>query len=341
MLIVRAPLRISYAGGGTDLEAYFRRHGGLVVSATINRYFYVFISVNGTGSIQVTSSDYKTFFRHERGSPFTWETGELALPRAILHEFGVFGGVSIFLASEVPPGTGLGSSSSVAVAVVKALSVLTGREMDPHQIADTAAQVEIQKLGSPIGFQDQFAASYGGLNAMYFSEDGVRVEPVQCTLETRRRLEECTMLFFTGVARSASQILHEQRRSSELEDETVIRSLDAIKAAALATRAALERGDTRRVGTIMHESWQHKKRLATGISNPKIDAAYDAAVRAGALGGKVAGAGGGGFLLIYCEPSQQEAVTRALERHDLARVDFHFDYGGATVLVNSLPRINL
>jgi D-glycero-alpha-D-manno-heptose-7-phosphate kinase len=338
MLIARAPLRISYAGGGTDLAAYYRQHGGMVVSATINRYFYVFISVNGTSSIQVTSSDYRTFFRHEKGEPFQLE-GELALPRAILHEFGVFGGVSIFLASEVPPGTGLGSSSTVAVAVVKALSVLTGRNLDQKQIAELAALIEIERLRSPIGLQDQYAASFGGLNAIYFSASETRVEPIRCSVETRQQLEQCTMLFFTGGTRPANRILEEQRRSSERSDPEVIRSLHALKAAAVAAKEALERDEPRRVGEIMHEAWEHKKRLAQGISNPAIDTAYDAAIRAGAIGGKVAGAGGGGFLLLYCEPEHQAAVGAALERQGLARVDFHFDNGGATVLVNSLPRV--
>src|SRR5436309_6086462 len=177
VLIARAPVRISLAGGGTDLPAYYREHGGLVVSTTIDKYLYVFVNLNGTDSVQVTSSDYHTFFRQRRGEPILWD-GDLTLPRAFLHQFGIDGGISLFLASEVPPGTGLGSSSTVAVALAKALSTLYGPALDKHELAELASYVEIQKLGMPIGRQDQYAAAFGGLNAIYFEAKGVRVEPL-------------------------------------------------------------------------------------------------------------------------------------------------------------------
>src|SRR5919198_4028434 len=193
MLIARAPVRISFAGGGTDLPAYYREHGGLVVSTAIDKYFYVIANLNGVDSVQITSSDYHTYFRQRRGQPVFWE-GDLALPRAFLHEFGIDSGIALFLASEVPPGTGLGSSSTVSVALGKALSTLRGRPMGRAQLAEWACALEIEKLGSPIGKQDQYAAAFGGLNALTFSRHGVQVEPLHIDAEIRERLERSLLL---------------------------------------------------------------------------------------------------------------------------------------------------
>src|SRR5579885_151770 len=160
MLIVRAPVRISFAGGGTDLPAYYERHGGMVVSTTLDKYFYVFVSLNGPESIQISSSDYRAYHRHRAGEPLLWD-GSLGLVKAVLHEFGFESGISLFLASEVPPGTGLGSSSAVAVALVKALSMLQGRRLSAAQVAERACALEIEKCEAPIGKQDQYASAYG------------------------------------------------------------------------------------------------------------------------------------------------------------------------------------
>src|SRR6185437_7844953 len=178
MLIARAPLRISLAGGGTDLPAYYERYGGVVVSSTIDKFVYVHVMPNGAGNAQITSADYQTFYRHHCGTPMSWD-GDLALPRAVLHEFGVEHGLALFVASEVPPGTGLGSSSAVAVALVRAVAAHLNRPMSPGEVAEMACHVELAKLRAPIGRQDQFAAAFGGLNVMSFSRNGVTVEPVQ------------------------------------------------------------------------------------------------------------------------------------------------------------------
>src|SRR5919198_284274 len=196
MLIARAPVRISFAGGGTDLPAYYREHGGVVVSTSIDKYFYVIANLNGADSVQITSSDYQTYFRQRRGQPLFWE-GDLALPRAFLHHFGIDSGIALFLASEVPPGTGLGSSSTVSVALAKALGALARLRLTNQQLAELASFVEMEKLGMPIGRQDQYAAAYGGLNAIHFSAGGVRVEPITCAPEVEHALERRTLLFFT------------------------------------------------------------------------------------------------------------------------------------------------
>lgn len=338
MLIARAPVRISFAGGGTDLEDYYREHGGLVVSTTIDKYFYVFASLNGSDSVQVTSSDFRTFFRQRRGEPILWD-GDLALPRAFLHEFGLDSGISLFLASEIPPGTGLGSSSCVSVALAKALSALCQVRLSNAQLAELASHVEIVKLGMPIGRQDQYAAAFGGLNAIHFGPDGVRVEPLRLDPEVERGLERRTMLFFTGVSRSAAGILKHQQEASAQRDPAVIESLHRIRAMAHTTLRLLRAGDLHAFGVLLHESWQAKKRLAREVSNPKIDESYALARAHGALGGKIAGAGGGGFLLLYCEEPHQAAVTAALEANGLVQMSFRFERGGAVILMDAVPRL--
>ena len=329
MLIARAPLRISFAGGGTDLPAYYERWGGVVVSTTIDKYVYVHVSPNGSDNAQITSADYQTFYRHHLGTPMTWE-GDLALPRAVLHEFGVQRGVSLFLASEVPPGTGLGSSSAVAVALVQAIAAYVGTSLSRQQVAELACRVELVKLKAPIGKQDQFAAAFGGLNVITFTRDGVTAEPLQVSRVTLERLERRLLLFFTGTARNSAAILKEQRRASARGETQTVEGLHRIKAAAEACRERLEAGDLDGVGVVLDEGWRQKRRLAAGITNPRIDEIYDTALANGALGGKITGAGGGGFLLLYCHETRQEAVTDAMESLGLRRMDFHFEGQGVT-----------
>jgi D-glycero-alpha-D-manno-heptose-7-phosphate kinase len=338
VLIARAPLRISFAGGGTDLEAYYAKHGGMVVSATINKYFYVFLSRTSDDAVQLTSSDFRLFERRAAGEELSSD-GDLGYLKAILQEFGVRQGLAVFTASEIPPGTGLGSSSTVAVALVKALATLCERRASKYEIAELASYIEIVKLGRPIGRQDQFASSFGGVNCIHFESTGTTITPLRLPLDVRGRLERSILLFFTGSSRNAATILSEQRDASANEDPHVIENLHGIKRDAMEVREALEEGRLRRVGEILHESWQRKKQLARGVSNERIDRLYQVALEHGAVGGKIAGAGGGGFLLLYCEPEHHAPLTRALESEGLARLGFHFDDGGAQVLVNSMPDV--
>jgi D-glycero-alpha-D-manno-heptose-7-phosphate kinase len=206
-------------------------------------------------------------------------------------------------------------------------------------VAELASYIEIGKLGRPIGLQDQFAASFGGLNAIEFTARRTVVRPLELPLHVRDHLERSLLLFYTGASRNAATILKEQRASSQGQDATVIESLHGIKRDAEIARDALRAGDVRQIGQILHQSWQRKKRLAKGISNERIDRLYQLALEHGASGGKIAGAGGGGFLLLYCEPEYQPTVTQVLESEGLARMTFHFDDGGAQVLVNSMPEI--
>jgi D-glycero-alpha-D-manno-heptose-7-phosphate kinase len=328
---------MSLAGGGTDLPTYYERHGGLVVSATLNKYFYVMVALGRPDSVQISSSDYRAFSRHRAGEQPLWD-GDLGLVKAALHEFGIDRGISIFLASEVPPGTGLGSSSTVAVALVKTLATLQDITLEPGEVAELACTLELERLRSPIGKQDQYAAAFGGLNAITFDAARVTVEPMLLPADTRQRLERNLLLFFTGATRKSNAILDEQRRASADDTSDAVAALHAIKQAAAEIRHCLQHGDLRRFGEILAESWEQKKKLARGVSNPRIDELYDLALRYGASGGKLAGAGGGGFLMFYCDEPWQEAVTRALERAGLVRMDFALEHGGAQVLVNALPR---
>jgi D-glycero-alpha-D-manno-heptose-7-phosphate kinase len=252
-----------------------------------------------------------------------------------LHRYGVTDGIELFLASEIPPGTGLGSSSTVAVTIIKALATLLGYSLSKQQVAEEACAIEIEKLRMPIGKQDQYAAAFGGINAVTFTCEGTTVQPLVLTEQTRHILERSILLFFTGSSHNSATILAEQKRSSQQHQGRVVEALHDIKRLAKETKAALEDGAPDRVGEYLHENWERKKRLASGISNVAIDEAYEVARANGALGGKITGAGGGGFLMLYCPPSRQDAVTAALEARGLTRMDFHFDYGGARVLVNT------
>lgn len=337
MLLVRAPVRISFAGGGTDLPSYYERFGGLVVSATIDKYFYVFLSQTDADEVQISSADFSAYARWSQGDDPVWD-GRLDLPRAVLHDFNVGDGFSVFLASEVPPGTGLGSSSTVAVALTKAISTYLGQRPSPAEIAERAAYIEIEKLGSPIGKQDQYAASFGGLNVFVFERDRVEVQPLALDPDVRQRLESHLLLFYTGASRSANGILAEQRRSMSNGDGGVLDALHAIKTLAGEARRALEEGRLRRFGEILHESWEAKRRLARGVTNERIDHLYRRARESGAVGGKIAGAGGGGFLLLCCEPAHRDAMRAAMRAEGLHHVPFRFDSGGAKVLFNSAMR---
>lgn len=334
MLIARAPVRISFAGGGTDFESFYASFGGMVVSASIDKYFYVFMSVDKRENIQIMSSDYQTFFRQHADQEIMLG-GDLAVPRAVLNHFNIRQGLSMFLASQVPPGTGLGSSSTVTVCIIKAVSSLLGLGLSKQKIAELACYVEIDKLGMPVGRQDQFAASFGGINAIRFAKDGVSVDPLALDREVIARLERDVLLFYTGEARESAKILSRQNHAVLAGDPPVLSSLHAIKAMAADVRRCLERGRLEEFGEILHASWQHKKHLAPGISNPKIDECYDLARSKGAIGGKITGAGGGGFLMLYCPAGYGSKVTEALESYGLKRMDFSIDFDGARILVNN------
>jgi len=333
MLIARAPMRISLGGGGTDLEAYYAKYGGLVISTAINKYFYAIITTEDADDLQVISADYRSLFRHSPYNDLFWN-GDLALPKAILHHFGIRRGINLFVASEVPPGTGLGSSSAAAVTMVRAISTLLEQPMTKQQVAELASSIEISKMGMPIGKQDQYAAAFGGLNKITFSSEGVTVEPLKIARDVLQTLENRLLLFFTGSSRESTSILKHQRKSTEDRDDAVLQALHNIKQVAVDVQACLERGDLDEFARLLHYSWREKRRLAPNLSTSFIDECYSLALEHGATAGKITGAGGGGFLLLYCSEVRQNAVTEALEKRGLKRMNFRFDHSGAKVLLN-------
>jgi D-glycero-alpha-D-manno-heptose-7-phosphate kinase len=335
MLIVRAPTRISLGGGGTDLEAYYAVKGGLVVSAAINRYCYVVIQTEENDGIEIVPSNYHNLDESPSVNSLPWNGG-LKLPRAAIHHFRLRRGIRVYFGSEVPPGTGLGSSSSLAVALVQGLATLCGENPSRAEVAEIASDLEINRLRMPIGRQDQYAAAFGGLNAITFTRSGVTVEPLNVSTANRRRLQRNLMLFFTGTSRHSSDILKHQQRRTAHAVPGVIDSLDTIKALAVELRLALETGQIDAVGELLDQAWERKKTLAPSITNAFIDDCYALARSKGALGGKITGAGGGGFLMFYCPWRQQPAVRAALTARGLTPMDFSFDFGGVHTLLHAL-----
>ena len=336
MLIARAPVRISFAGGGTDIPAYYQQYGGLVISTSINKYFYVLINDLGIGDSQIISADYQSVFSVEEGelsNDLIWD-GDLALPKAIMAQFGARSGENIFISCEVPPGTGLGSSSAAAVGLITGLAQQRNLKMDKMQIADMACRIELERLQMPIGKQDQYASALGGLNQLEFSLEGVRATPVKMEEDSRKALQAHLMLFFTGVSRKSTTILQEQKASVVRDDRQVLENLHYLKELALAVRRCLEQGDLVEFGRLLDEGWQRKKRLSPNIANSAINQAYEAARQAGAEGGKITGAGGGGFLLLFCPPEKQSLVTKAMQTHGLKKMNFQFEEFGAHVLLD-------
>jgi D-glycero-alpha-D-manno-heptose-7-phosphate kinase len=335
VLIVRSPLRISVAGGGTDLPSYYLEHGGKVINFAIDRYFYVFLRTSHYSGVQLASADFQTYY--ELGQDYL--TGSLELPRAIFDHFGITRGVNLFLASEVPPGTGLGSSSTVAVGLIKSLATASGINLTKSELAEMASYIEIEKLGSPIGKQDQYAAAFGGINLLEFEADNATVTPLLLPEDKIITLTDSLMLFFTGKRRKANEILAQQSDASKKKSKSVLEALDRVKEMVPSVKEILLKGDMAELGQFLHQNWLEKKRFAKGVTTPLIDQLYDLAIREGAWGGKITGAGGGGFLLLCCPSARQENVTRALEAQGLKRVLFSMDHSGARVLMNSGLRL--
>lgn len=330
MIIARAPARISFGGGGTDLAAYYERFGGLVLSAAISCYCTVTVSPTEDGSIRLRSDSIGLSRQWPRGVRPDVD-GDHRLAAAVIERFYSRAledtGVEVVIDSEVPAGSGLGSSSTVTVGLVTALAAFTGRPVTPAQAADMACDIEINRLGMPIGRQDQYASAFGGVNVIEFTPDATRVRPLLACDETLAELDARLLLFSTGQTRRAADILQQQQADTH-NDGQVLERLHKIKQFAVEMAAALERKDLEGFGHLLHECWLTKRGLSSRISTGDIDRWYEAARAAGALGGKVTGAGGGGFLLFYCPPGSRSAVRAAMAEDGLQELPFSFDYGG-------------
>jgi len=335
MLIVRTPVRISFGGGGTDLPAYYQKFGGAVLSTAINKHFYTILQKRSDGKVQVISSDLRVVETWEDISRMPVKGSELEIPLSVMKELGCAVSLNLFLASEIPPGTGLGSSASVCVNVLKTLTSYLGIHLSKYELAERAFHLARNVLGKPVGKQDEYAASFGGLNFIRFGEDeSVKVEPLNLEPELVRELESNLLLFFTGAAHHSWTILKEQEHSTKTHSGVAVESLHEIRELANVMRAALKAGNLDRFGELLHKGWEAKKRVSEKISTSRIDELYRAARAEGAIGGKITGAGGGGFLLLYCPKSAQQKVRGKLNEIGAREMDFEFDFQGAQVVVD-------
>lgn len=329
MIITQTPLRISFAGGGTDFKDYYSRSdadrvgGGCVLSTAIDKYIYVIVKERFDKKIRVGYSktemvDSVDEIEHE-------------LVREAMRRVGIERGVEISTMADIPSeGSGLGSSSSVTVGLLHALYAYKGCLVTPEQLAQEACEIEIEILGKPIGKQDQYIAAFGGLRLIEFHPDEtVAVTTVPVNEEKKRRFSESLLLFYTGITRKADSILSKQKANIEPRLST----LDTIRNQAHEIYEALTNCNMNRVGRILDANWKHKRQLADRISNNTIDALYEQALDAGAMGGKIAGAGGGGFLLLYCPPDRQASVRAALS--EMKELPFSLERDGTKVIFNA------
>ena len=322
MIITRTPFRVSFAGGGSDLPSFYRKHEGCVLSTSINKYMYV--SIHPTFDRKITSIKYSKAENVEDVRKI-----QHPIARQLLLDYKV-SGVEINSIADVPSGTGLSSSSAYTVGLINVLKAYTGKYASQTKIAEEACRVEINKLGEPIGKQDQYGTAIGGLKFIRFlSDDTVDVEPVIMRPKTRQKLNKNLLLFYTGLTHSAGTILKEQSQnmvSDGKKFENMVRMTELTKE----MYRVLLQDDLNRFGEILHENWKLKREMSSSISNSLVDKYYDIAMNAGAKGGKLLGAGGGGFLLFYCDKCNHDRLRSALS--DLVELPFSMENGGTKVI---------
>lgn len=326
MILTRTPLRISIGGGGTDLPSYFRHSTGRLISAAIDKYIYV--AVNRT-----FTNDYVLKYSSEERVGSIDEI-QHPLIRETLRAYDVGPGIEIVSVADIPAGTGLGSSGTFTVGLLRALHAFRHQHLSTHALAEAACHIEIDLLGESVGKQDQYIAAYGGMTRFEFRPDGtVDADRLAISTDAMDDLEEHLLLFFTGYSRSATNILSEQRMRSEQGDEVMLANLDEVRDLGDSIGAALLAGDTAKFATLMHEHWERKRTRTGGISRPEIDAWYELGRANGALGGKLVGAGAGGFLMFYADDTRR--LRRAFASEGLPEVKFGFDHDGSIVLARS------
>lgn len=325
MIITRSPLRITLGGGGTDLPSYYQDHGGFLVAAAIDKYVYVTAMRPFVPGIFLKYSQLEHVERIE--------DVQHRIIREALRELDFrTPQVEITTLADIPAGTGLGSSGSFTTALLRALYAHRRRLIHPSELAALACDIEINRLAEPVGKQDQYIAAYGGVTCFTFNPDGsVEAEPLGMPMDALFNLEDNLLLFFTGFSRSAGSILADQKKRSETHDARMIQNLHDVKELGYRSRQALARGDVAGFGALMDEQWEQKKRRSGGMSNSHIDEWYELARRSGALGGKLVGAGGGGFLLFYSEDHRR--LRAAMAKAGLEEVRFRFDFEGTKVLL--------
>ena len=323
MIISRTPLRMSFVGGGSDLPAFYRRNGGAVVSATIDKYIYVTVSQKFDHALRVSySSTEEVEYAEQVKHPLVREA------LGLLH---IKGGVEITSVADIPShGTGLGSSSSFTVGLLHALHAYQGRYTSAETLASQACEIEIERCGEPIGKQDQYAAAFGGLNFIEFNADeSVMIEPIICSRGTISHLQDELIMFYTGMTRSASKLLRRQSKvaGTDAKSKAILKNMVKL---AYDLRSEFRKNNISSFGDILHEGWLLKKRVVNGISNSKIDFWYKRACEAGARGGKILGAGNGGFLVFAASQDRHDNIRKALA--ELREVSFRFEPQGSRII---------
>lgn len=320
MIITKTPFRISFCGGGSDIADFYKEYGGCVLSTSINRYMYIMI--------HPYFNEKKTALKYSQNEIVeNIRDIEHSIFRCVLYEMNI-SGVEICTTADVPSGTGLGSSSSFTVGLLHTLYCYQSKYVSKAKLAEEACEIEINKLGNPIGKQDQYASAFGGLNFIsFYQDDAVSVEPVMIKPNILKSLQDNLIMFYTGITHNANRILAEQRKNITKADSKT--NLIQMCRLAREMKYALEKGELSNFGDILNEGWIRKKELAGSISNSKIDELYNIAMRNGATGGKLLGAGGGGFLLFYCPQDKQTQLENAL---GLKRFHFAFEHDGSSIV---------
>jgi D-glycero-alpha-D-manno-heptose-7-phosphate kinase len=330
MILSRTPFRLPLGGGGTDLPSYYHKHEGFLVTGAINKYMY--LSINIPAVIDKIKINYS---KVEIIDPGQIHLIKHDIVRETLRFLKVNQPIEINSMADLSAGTGLGSSSSYTVGLLRALNIVKKRYVSTHDLAEEACRIEIDLIGKPIGKQDQYAAAYGGVNALEIDTLGnVKVCPLNLHQETIYEMEHRLLMFYTHIQRDANEILAEQSSKAKNDDEMVIRSMHRIKEIGREIKAALEQDNITVFGELMHEHWLEKKKISQKMSNSKIDLWYEKAQKNGAIGGKLMGAGGGGFLLFCVEEGKRRQLRSAMEAEGLRYMDFQFDWEGSKVLVN-------
>lgn len=326
MIITRSPLRLTLGGGGTDLPSYYRCHTGFLISAALDKYVYVNLHEPFTDEIILKYSKMELVE--------TTDQVKHPIIREALKLAGIQTRLEIASMADIPAGTGLGSSGSFTTALLRALHLLMKDSVSPRALAEEACHIEIDILGEPIGKQDQYIAAFGGITCFTFHPDGhVEVKPLQMPREALHTLEDNLILFFTGFSRKASDILKDQDIRSRQNDQGMVNNLHFLKQLGFESKDALERGDLRAFAELMHVHWEHKKARSNGMTNACIDRYYTLARENGALGGKLIGAGGGGFLMFYTEDKTR--LRTVMTAAGLRETRFRFDFEGTRVMAQS------
>ena len=326
----KSPLRVSFAGGGTDVSPFPEREGGLVLSATINRYAHATLRPRTDGRIRVESLDLGTALEYGSDEPIDYD-GQLGLVKAAIRRVAQLEeprGIDLFLHTAAPPGSGLGASSALIVSLIGVLSSFHKLSLTEYEIAHLAWEVERIDLGLKGGLQDHYAATFGGFNFMEFNPDGVVVNPLRVNETILNELESNLLLCFTGATRAGDHIIDDQTKRYEAAEEATLAGLRAQKELATSMKEALLKGRLTEFGELMATAWDYKKRLSPRITTATIDRAYAEALEHGAIGGKVTGAGGGGFMLFYCRPGTEHRVAERLRQLGLEPAEFAFEKHG-------------